>query len=54
MEKNFETILTPLLDEEYDVDYAFNTLHLKMLTDWPDSSNRDFIDDTFHVNFYYS
>jgi hypothetical protein len=36
MPRTFENILEPLQTELYDVDYAFFTLLLKMITDWPD------------------
>ncbi|KAH7725459.1 Peptidase M3A/M3B [Aphelenchoides avenae] len=34
-EKTFDAVMEPLVVEEHDVDYAFSTLMLKMLTDWP-------------------
>lgn len=48
-EKTFETVVDSLLTEEYDVDYAFNTLKLKMLTDWPEGSRQLFDADLHHV-----
>uniref|UniRef100_A0AC34PXD0 Peptidase M3A/M3B catalytic domain-containing protein n=1 Tax=Panagrolaimus sp. JU765 TaxID=591449 RepID=A0AC34PXD0_9BILA len=45
----FDTLVEPLLSEEYDVDYAFNTLLLKMLTDWTECSNRAFDADFHHI-----
>ncbi|VDK21858.1 unnamed protein product [Anisakis simplex] len=48
-ERSFETVVDPLLTEEYDVNYAFQTLILKMLTDWPLCSNREFESDMHHV-----
>uniref|UniRef100_A0AC35UGN9 Peptidase_M3 domain-containing protein n=1 Tax=Rhabditophanes sp. KR3021 TaxID=114890 RepID=A0AC35UGN9_9BILA len=46
---DFETVIEPLLEEEYTVDYAFNTLLLKMLTDWPKCSDKDFDSDLHHL-----
>jgi hypothetical protein len=34
-EPSFNSTLLPLFSEEYDLHYAYNTLLLKMLTDWP-------------------
>ncbi|VDM47075.1 unnamed protein product [Toxocara canis] len=48
-ERTFETVVDPLLTEEYDVNYAFQTLLLKMLTDWPLCSNREFESDMHHL-----
>lgn len=48
-ERTFETAVEPLLTEEYDVDYALQTLLLKMLTDWPDCSRKLFDADLHHV-----
>ncbi|VDM68566.1 unnamed protein product [Strongylus vulgaris] len=50
-ERTFETAVEPLLTEEYDVDYALQTLLLKMLTDWPDCSRKLFDSDLHHVSF---
>ncbi|KIH59798.1 peptidase family M3 [Ancylostoma duodenale] len=48
-ERTFETAVEPLLTEEYDVDYALQTLLLKMLTDWPDCSRKLFDADLHHI-----
>ncbi|KAI1726491.1 peptidase family m3 domain-containing protein [Ditylenchus destructor] len=50
---DFDTILLPLLEEEVDLDYAANTLLLKMLTDWPATDARAFHDDFHHVMLEY-
>ncbi|KAI1732957.1 peptidase family m3 domain-containing protein [Ditylenchus destructor] len=50
---DFDTILLPLLEEEVDLDYAANTLYLKMLTDWPETDARAFHDDIHHVMLEY-
>lgn len=36
-EMTFENVIKPFIDEEHEVLYAFHTLWLRMLTDWPDS-----------------
>uniref|UniRef100_A0A0N4ZG04 Peptidase_M3 domain-containing protein n=1 Tax=Parastrongyloides trichosuri TaxID=131310 RepID=A0A0N4ZG04_PARTI len=46
---NYETVIEPILSHEYDVEYAFNTLVLKMLTDWPECSDKDFDSDLHHL-----
>lgn len=46
---NFEQMLEPMLADEYDVDYAFNTLLLKMYTDWPACSSNDWKCDFYDV-----
>lgn len=43
-------MVEPLLTELYEVDYAFHTLMLKMLTDWPECSTRAFDIDFDHVS----
>uniref|UniRef100_A0A7I4YQ75 Peptidase_M3 domain-containing protein n=1 Tax=Haemonchus contortus TaxID=6289 RepID=A0A7I4YQ75_HAECO len=48
-ERTFEAVVEPLLTEEYDVDYALQTLLLKMLTDWPDSDRKLFDADLHHI-----
>ncbi|VDM60001.1 unnamed protein product [Angiostrongylus costaricensis] len=48
-ERTFETVVEPLLTEEYDVDYALQTLLLKMLTDWPDCNRNVFDADLHHI-----
>ncbi|KAK5970941.1 Oligopeptidase A [Trichostrongylus colubriformis] len=48
-ERTFETVVEPLLTEEYDVDYALQTLLLKMLTDWPDCDRKLFDADLHHI-----
>uniref|UniRef100_A0A0M3HKD5 Protein kinase domain-containing protein n=1 Tax=Ascaris lumbricoides TaxID=6252 RepID=A0A0M3HKD5_ASCLU len=48
-EQTFENVVDPLLTEEYDVNYAFQTLILRMLTDWPLCSNREFESDMHHL-----
>ncbi|WKY07381.1 hypothetical protein Q1695_007099 [Nippostrongylus brasiliensis] len=48
-ERTFETTVAPLLTEEYDVDYALQTLMLKMLTDWPDCDAKLFDADIHHI-----
>lgn len=50
-DQSFETIVDPLLTEEYDVNYAFQTLLLKMLTDWPLCSTSEFNADMHHIKF---
>lgn len=45
----FDNVVDPLISEEYDVDYAFNTLLVKMLTDWTECSNKAFDADFHHV-----
>lgn len=52
-ERTFETVVEPLLTEEYDVDYALQTLLLKMLTDWPDCDRKLFDADLHHVRFHF-
>uniref|UniRef100_A0AC35FA18 Peptidase M3A/M3B catalytic domain-containing protein n=1 Tax=Panagrolaimus sp. PS1159 TaxID=55785 RepID=A0AC35FA18_9BILA len=46
---SFDNVVDPLLSEEYDVDYAFNTLLVKMLTDWTECSNKSFDADFHHI-----
>ncbi|KHJ93812.1 hypothetical protein OESDEN_06270 [Oesophagostomum dentatum] len=48
-ERTFETAVEPLLTEEYEVDYALQTLFLKMLTDWPDCNRKVFDADLHHI-----
>uniref|UniRef100_A0A915CI95 Peptidase M3A/M3B catalytic domain-containing protein n=1 Tax=Parascaris univalens TaxID=6257 RepID=A0A915CI95_PARUN len=48
-EQTFENVVDPLLTEEYDVNYAFQTLILRMLTDWPLCTNREFESDMHHL-----
>lgn len=50
-ERDFDKVVGPLLTEEYDVNYAFQTLLLKMLTDWPDCGKKLFDADLHHVSF---
>ncbi|GMT22676.1 hypothetical protein PFISCL1PPCAC_13973 [Pristionchus fissidentatus] len=47
--RTFESVVEPLLHEEYEVNYAFQTLLLKMLTDWPDCSRKLFDADLHHI-----
>ncbi|PIO58521.1 hypothetical protein TELCIR_20042 [Teladorsagia circumcincta] len=47
-ERTFETVVEPLLTEEYDVDYALQTLLLKMMTDWPECDRKLFDADLHH------
>ena len=49
-EKTFENVVEPLLTEEYEINYAFQTLMLKMLTDWPEGSRKLFDADLHHVS----
>lgn len=49
MERSFDNVLEPILSEEYDVDYAFNTVILKMMTDWPNFDVKAFTNDLYHV-----
>uniref|UniRef100_A0A1I7YLK3 Peptidase_M3 domain-containing protein n=1 Tax=Steinernema glaseri TaxID=37863 RepID=A0A1I7YLK3_9BILA len=49
VEKSFEGVVGPLLSEEYEVNYAFQTLLLKMMTDWPECSAKAFDADLHHV-----
>lgn len=37
MERTFNSVLFPLVSEEYDALYAFNIALLKLMTDWPGS-----------------
>lgn len=48
-----ENVVDPLLTERYDIDYAFNTLMLKMLTDWPACTQSAFDTDMYHVNLIF-
>ncbi|CAI4223771.1 unnamed protein product [Auanema sp. JU1783] len=48
-EKSFENVVDPLLTEEWEVNYAFQTLMLKMLTDWPDCNRKLFDEDLHHI-----
>ncbi|MFH4973781.1 hypothetical protein AB6A40_000490 [Gnathostoma spinigerum] len=48
-DESFEVVVDPLLVEEYEINYAFNTLLLKMFTDWPACSDKDFNEDLYHV-----
>lgn len=48
----YDNVVDPLLAEEYDVDYAFNTLLVKMLTDWSECSNTSFEADFHHVTLF--
>ncbi|PAV81103.1 hypothetical protein WR25_20042 [Diploscapter pachys] len=48
-EKTFENVVEPLLTEEYEINYAFQTLMLKMLTDWPEGSRKLFDADLHHI-----
>lgn len=45
----FEETFEPILTEEYDIDYAFNTLLLKMYTDWPECTAAEFTIDLYDV-----
>ncbi|CAD5226755.1 unnamed protein product [Bursaphelenchus xylophilus] len=47
--RTFENVMDPLLTELYEIDYAFNTLLVKMLTDWPECSTRAFDMDFDHM-----
>ncbi|KAK0406082.1 hypothetical protein QR680_018359 [Steinernema hermaphroditum] len=47
--KSFEGVVGPLLSEEYEVNYAFQTLLLKMMTDWPECSSKAFDADLHHI-----
>ncbi|KAI6211878.1 Peptidase-M3 domain-containing protein [Aphelenchoides besseyi] len=46
---DFDHVVDPLTTEAYDMEYAFNTLLLKMLTDWPECSRFAFDVDMHHV-----
>ncbi|KAI6179450.1 Oligopeptidase A [Aphelenchoides besseyi] len=46
---DFDHVVAPLTTEAYDMEYAFNTLLLKMLTDWPECSRFAFDFDMHHV-----
>uniref|UniRef100_A0A0K0FXI9 Neurolysin, mitochondrial (inferred by orthology to a human protein) n=1 Tax=Strongyloides venezuelensis TaxID=75913 RepID=A0A0K0FXI9_STRVS len=46
---NYDTIIEPILSQEYDMEYAFHTLLFKMLTDWPECSDKDFDSDMHHL-----
>lgn len=46
---NYETIIEPMLSQEYDMEYAVHTLALKMLTDWPECTNKEFESDMYHL-----
>ncbi|CAB3409145.1 unnamed protein product [Caenorhabditis bovis] len=48
-ERTFENVVEPLITEEYEVNYAFQTLILKMLTDWPDCNRKLFDADLHHI-----
>ncbi|CAD6196729.1 unnamed protein product [Caenorhabditis auriculariae] len=48
-QQTFENVVEPLLTEEYEVNYAFQTLVLKMLTDWPDCNRKLFDADLHHI-----
>uniref|UniRef100_A0A915DC77 Peptidase M3A/M3B catalytic domain-containing protein n=1 Tax=Ditylenchus dipsaci TaxID=166011 RepID=A0A915DC77_9BILA len=48
--KTFDTTLLPLLAEEYDCEYAFNTLLMRMLTDWPECTTEALKDDIHYVS----
>uniref|UniRef100_A0A915DQ42 Uncharacterized protein n=1 Tax=Ditylenchus dipsaci TaxID=166011 RepID=A0A915DQ42_9BILA len=50
VEKTFDTTLLPLLAEEYDCEYAFNTLLMRMLTDWPECTTEALKDDIHYVS----
>ncbi|CAI5448567.1 unnamed protein product [Caenorhabditis angaria] len=48
-ERTFQNVVEPLLTEEYEINYAFQTLMLKMLTDWPDFDRKLFDADLHHI-----
>ncbi|TMS38816.1 hypothetical protein L596_005456 [Steinernema carpocapsae] len=48
-DKSFEGVLGPLLNEEYEVGYAFHTLMLKMMTAWPECGDKEFTADLHHI-----
>ncbi|KAF1755644.1 hypothetical protein GCK72_012094 [Caenorhabditis remanei] len=48
-DRKFENVVDPLLTEEYEVNFAFQTLVLKMLTDWPDCNRKLFDADLHHI-----
>ncbi|GMR45622.1 hypothetical protein PMAYCL1PPCAC_15817, partial [Pristionchus mayeri] len=47
--RTWESVMEPLMSEEYEIDYLFHTLLLKMLTDWPDCSQKLFDADLHHI-----
>lgn len=48
-ERTFDNVVAPLLHEEWEVNYAFQTLIVKMLTDWPDCNRKLFDADLHHI-----
>ncbi|KAL3102073.1 hypothetical protein niasHS_003482 [Heterodera schachtii] len=47
--RTFDNTVSSLIDEEYDVHYALNTLLVKMFTDWPECHPSLFREDLYQV-----
>ncbi|CAJ0579686.1 unnamed protein product, partial [Mesorhabditis spiculigera] len=52
--RTFENTVEPLLHDEYEVNYAFQTLLLKMVTDWSDTHNNMINADMHHVTIMWA
>ncbi len=51
MDRTFESIFEPLMQDEMTAQYAFSTLLVKMLTDWPSYGGiSEFRKDLHHVS----
>lgn len=51
-EQTFETVVEPLLEEEWEINYAYQALMLRMFTKWPICANFEFQSDLHHVNHH--